>query len=156
MLGLDHGELRIRWHYVFLALLAWLYTLPFIYPMLGSYFSGDDLMNLYYHRYRHPPWNAFSESVMFWTTYRRPVGGLIYLALYAVFGLTDPLPYYATGLGLFTLNLFLLFYLLLRLTRNGYVSALGTGIASIHREIGDIWFNFGAVYELLAFGLMLG
>ena len=64
------------------------FTLPFAWPLLGAYFSGDDLMNLNYHRYQNPPWRAIADTLMFWTTYRRPFGGVVYLAtentLYAV------------------------------------------------------------------------
>lgn len=137
-----------------LALLS-LYALPFVLPALGSFFSPDDLMNLYYHRFQRSPAEAVTSTVAFWTTYRRPTGGILYLCLYGLFGLSDPLPYYLTGIALFLLNLSLAYLLILRLTRSVFVSGAGTAFASIHPELADVYYNFGAVYELLAYGFML-
>lgn len=132
-----------------------LYAVPFVVPALASFFSGDDLMNLYYHRFQRSPGEAVSNTFAFWTTYRRPTGGLLYLWLYGLFGLSDPFPYYLSGLVLFMLNLALASLLILRLTRSVFVSGAGTAFASIHPELADVYYNFGAVYELLAYGFML-
>lgn len=132
-----------------------IYALPFVLPALGSFFSGDDLMNLYYHRFQRSPGEAAFNTVAFWTTYRRPTGGLLYLCLYELFGLSNPFPYYLTGLALFMLNLALAYFLMLRLTRSVFVSGACTAFASIHPELADVYYNFGAVYELLAYGFML-
>ena len=139
---------------VFLSVLL-LFVLPFTLPMLRAPFTGDDLMNLYYHRFRLPPWRAFSDVPAFWTTYRRPLGGCLYLILYSLFGLGTPVPYYLAGFLLFIINVILLFFLFRRLTSNGYLSVLAAAIASVHWVMFNVWYNFGAVYELLAFTFML-
>ena len=140
---------------IFLALVVYLYLLPVVLPALGCYFNADDVGNLWYHRFVRAPSEAVSGTVLFFLPYRRPVGGCLYLLLYSVFGLNDPLPYYVTGLILFALNAALLFWLLLRLTNSAPLAVLACSIASVHGAIADIWYNFGTVYELLAFGLML-
>ncbi|MGH9340644.1 MAG: hypothetical protein ACRD1R_13885 [Acidobacteriota bacterium] len=140
-----------RTHILFLFVLA--YTMVFIWPMFSSFFSGDDLMNLFYY-YFYGGWQVVTSNVFFWTSYRRPLGGLLYLTLYYTFGM-NPLPYYLLAFLIFAANLALLFTLILRLTRNAYLAAVTAALASVHREIIDIWFNFGAVYELLAFGFMM-
>lgn len=135
--------------------MAWLYTMPFVLPALTAYFSGDDFMNLHYHRFQREPWEAAYNTIAFWTTYRRPAGGLVYLALYDLFGISNPFPYYLTGLALFSVNICLTYWLLLRLSARVSVAMLGTAFAGIHPELADVYFNFGAVYELLACGFAL-
>jgi len=136
--------------------LLWLFTLPFTLPMLRMYFTSDDAGNVYYYVQRSH-WQALYNNIFFWTSFRRPLAGLVYLVLYDLFGLTYPLPYYLTGFVIFSVNLSLLYWLLVRVTGNGFLAAVATALASVHQEIADVWYNFGALYELLAFcGVMAG
>ncbi len=129
--------------------------MPVVLPSLRCYFDADDVSNLYYHRLQHPQLEAVVRSVLLFLPYRRPVGGCLYLLLYGVFGLTSPLPYHVTGLIVFTINIFLVFWLFLRLTGNVRVGILACSVASVHGALSDIWYNFGTIYEMLALGLML-
>ncbi|MGI8783992.1 MAG: hypothetical protein ACR2L2_10145 [Acidobacteriota bacterium] len=136
--------------------LVYLVTLPFTLPMFRMYFTGDDAGNVYYYVQRSH-WQALYNNLFFWTSFRRPLAGLVYLVLYDVFGFTYPLPYYLTGFVVFSVNLSLLYWLFVRLTGNGFLAAIATAVASVHQEIADVWYNFGALYELLAFcGIMAG
>lgn len=101
-----------------------------------------------------PVWRLIASNVFFWPPSPRPLGGLIYRTYYAVFGM-NPFPFYLTSFLMYAVNLGLLFALLFRITRNAYLAVPAAALASIHREMTDIWFNFGALYELLAFGFML-
>src|SRR5690606_9005117 len=127
-------------------------TLSFTLPALALYFSGDDLANLGY--YRERPFLTFVSNLTFWSSFRRPLGGALYLILYQVFGMT-PVVYYLTGLLIFYLNLALLLYFLWRLTGEYWIAAVGGVVATLHPQHHNIWYNFGAVYELLACAFML-
>lgn len=110
-------------------------------------------MNLHYYLNKSVS-EVLLANLGFWTSLHRPLGGAVYLGLYKLFGLT-PQPYYFLAFLLFAANLFLLLTFFLRLTNRVYFSLLATAFASIHIYISPIWFNFGAVYELLAFGFTL-
>ncbi len=148
------GEGWAGWRFAGMGL-VYLYMLPVVLPSLGCYFGPDDVTNLYYHRFGHPPAEAFVKSVLLFLPYRRPVGGCVYLLLYSIFGLSNPLPYYITGLVIVGVNAALLFWLLLRLTRSTTLAILACCIASVHGVLTEIWYNFGTIYDMLAFGLIL-
>ena len=150
--GISREPKQTGWVHLVYFLLVFVYTLPFILPMLGAYFTGDDLLNLHYHTERSF-YDTLSHNLTFWSTYRRPMGGVLYLTLYNLFGMNS-VPYYGTGLALFSINLVLLYIFVARLTGSGAISAFCTALASIHTTFIDVWFNFGAVYELLSFTFM--
>jgi len=127
------------------------YTLAFVLPMFRAYLSSDHITNIYFYLQRP---GAFWHNFLFWSSYHRPLGGLVTLTLYRVFGL-NPLGYQIVMFLLFSLNLALIFTLLWRLTRNVWLAAVAAAIGAIHHEYVDIWFNFGAIFELLAFGFMM-
>ncbi|MGI8785906.1 MAG: hypothetical protein ACR2L2_19910 [Acidobacteriota bacterium] len=130
------------------------YTLPFTLPALRCYFSQDHVFNILLYA-NVPPLKILASNITFWTTFHRPFGGLVYVALYHLFGMTA-WPYYLAALLLFFINLALVFTLLLRLTGDRLVASLATALSSVHPELVDIWYNFGAAYDLLALGLMMG
>ncbi len=146
------SRLRTSWFSALLLALILLYSVPFVLPMLGAYLSGDDVSNLHYYVFR--PWqDALLANLHFWVDYKRPVGGLVYVILYDLFGV-NPLAYYLTGLILTSLNLVLAFTLLLRITKQRFLAATAVALAAIHPAYVTVWYNFGAVYETLALGLM--
>jgi hypothetical protein len=121
--------------------------------MLRAYFSFDDFMHL--NNYvKTPLLQLLQENLSFWTSYPRPLGGTVYRLLFECFGL-NPLPYYLTSLILFLINLALLFYLILRLTKKPWATAVVTAVGSVHGLLAYIWFDFGTIFELLAFCAML-
>jgi hypothetical protein len=67
----------------------------------------------------------------------------------------QPFWYYLAGVVLFSLNILLLLILLKKLTGNLRLALVATGFAALHRENEHVWYNFGALYELLIFGLMV-
>jgi hypothetical protein len=93
-------------------------------------------------------------NVFFWNTTYRPLAGVLYWTLFHFFG-TDPLPYYVTGFIIRLANLGLLFFLLTRITNSPYLAAVTTALSAIHWETSDAIYNFGAVFELLAFCFFL-
>lgn len=130
-----------------------LFSAPFSLPALRGFFTFDDLMNLYYYSSR-PLGDLFGSIVNFWIPYRRPLGGVVYLSLFQLFGLTA-WPYYLFGILVFSANLVLLYFLIFRLTRSAPLSVTASALAGIHAETATVLYNFGSLYELLALGFML-
>ena len=63
--------------------------------------------------------------------------------------------YYIFGNFLRVANLGLVLFLLLRITKNPFTSLFVTAISAIHWETSNAIYNFGAIYELLAFCFFL-
>lgn len=117
-------------------------------PTLGSFFSFDDLHNL--HFYLSHPREAVLANLTVITSFRRPLGALLYLPLYDLFGM-DPFPYYLTLLLLYCLNIALAWSLAARVTGSRWAGAIAAAIAAYHPVVHNVVFNFGAIYELLSF-----
>src|SRR6266852_1905138 len=88
--------------------------LAFAADGVRAYFTPDDMMNLY---------GAWSASAMELLQGHRPFGGLVYRALFAVFGLS-PLPFRVVCFSLLLATLALLYALCWRLTRSREVGTL--------------------------------
>ena len=58
-------------------------VLAFLY-LPSCYFTQDDLQNLSY--YLERPAETATANLFFWSSARRPLGGLVYLLLYGAFG----------------------------------------------------------------------
>jgi hypothetical protein len=142
------------WDAGFLGLLV-AFTLPNTLPMLRLFFSDDDLRNLYYYAYYHDPWYSLVSNLWLFTSFNRPAGALFYLPAYGLFGF-DPLPLYAMGLGLFYLNLALIYFLALRLTGSRVAGVVCVTLCAFHFELHNVLYNFGAVYELVALTGLVG
>ena len=130
---------------VFLLLL--LSTLPVSLQMLGAYLSFDDLKNI--SDYVRRPGEALTSNLVLFTSFKRPLGAVFYLPLYRLFGL-DPFPYYLTGCLLFSLNLGLLYLLVLQLSKSRWLSLASTALFAFHPYVHTVLFNFGTVYEMTA------
>ncbi len=72
------------------------------WPGLTIYFSGDDIMNLYWAWTAAPARLALANFVPFTTEYR-PLGAALYRTLFAVFGF-EPLPFRIVAYALILLN----------------------------------------------------
>ena len=130
-----------------------LYTFPFYLASLKCFFHPDDFFNLYLYIFQ-PFYKLLISNFVFWNTTYRPLGGILYWMLFHVFGL-EPLPYYILGNLLRIANLGLVLFLLLRITKSPLISLFVTAISAIHWETSNAIYNFGAIYELLAFCFFL-
>jgi len=128
------------------------FTLPISVRALRSFFTFDDLMNLHYYLQR--PWQALLSNFAVFTSFRRPLGSLLYLPLYALAGM-DPRPYYLVGILLYSVNVALVFQLVRRLTRSRVTTIVATALFALHPMIHNVLFNFGAVFELLCLMFLL-
>jgi hypothetical protein len=115
---------------------------------LNSWFSNDDLMNLHYYWSRS--WYALAKaSVLFWTDYYRPTGGLFYRTIHSIW-LFNPLPFRLGVLAILYCNLLLLYRVAARLASReaGLLAVLCMGV---HGAMVSLYFDTGMVYDVLVF-----
>jgi hypothetical protein len=116
---------------------------------LWARFTGDDLMNLNFHL---TP--SFARLVLsnltYWTTAYRPLGGILYVAIYRLAGF-HPMPFRIVCFALLLLNLWLLYRVCLRLTERREVALLATLLVSYHAWLVNLYYSTGTIYELLCF-----
>ena len=129
-----------------------LFTLPVSVKALRSYFTFDDLMNLNYYLQR--PWVAIGSNLAVFTSFRRPLGALVYLPLFGIAGM-NPEPYYLVGIFLYSANIVLVYRLLLLLSKSRLTALVATSLFALHPEVHNVLFNFGAVFELLCLLFLL-
>src|SRR5262249_42723875 len=109
---------------------------------LFSYFTPDDMMNLYGAWFR-----PLAEA-------DRPLGALFYRAIFAMAGL-NPMPYRAGCLLLLLANLGLLYLLCRRLSGSNEIAALACLLGTYHAHLADLYYSTGTVYDLLCGTLYL-
>jgi hypothetical protein len=114
-----------------------------------SYFSGDDMMNLY--NYLNKPFSAWVKgNIFFWTPAYRPFGGLVYRSLYAIFGL-NPLPLYLVFYAVMLVNLLMAYLVLSRIAVSREVGAIATLLFSFHGKFDYLYYNAGSLYDVFCF-----
>lgn len=106
---------------------------------IRAYFTPDDMMNLYV------SWSAAPTELLH---NDRPLGALVYRALFALFGL-NPLPYRIVCFALLIANLGLLYRFCLRLSGSREVAALACLFGAYHAHLADLYYSTGTIYDLL-------
>lgn len=133
-------------------LLLAIFALPITLPALKGFFTFDDLMNL--NRYvANPVWSVLNNFIVF-TPQMRPMGALVNLPLYSLFGM-EPFYYYLAGITIFTFNLGLVYLLILRLTENRVLAIMTTALSGYHPSVSNVLYNFRAIFELLAMNFIV-
>lgn len=131
-----------RWHAVSAAVIIVGYLVAFAGDGLFSYFTPDDMMNLYGAWFR-----PLAEA-------DRPLGALFYRWVFAVFGL-HPMPYRIGCLLLLLINLGLLYVLCRKLSGSSEIGALACLLGAYHAHLADLYYSTGTVYDLLCGALYL-
>jgi len=132
----------------------YVYFLRFTAGGLTSFFSDDDLMNLHYYWMR--PWTyTLRANLLFFIDSPRPMGGLYYKAIYAIWGF-QPVPYRVADLVLLTLNLALLFLIVRLLARSTEAGALALLLTGLNESFVLAYYDTGMVYDVLAFFFLFG
>jgi len=108
---------------------------------LSGYFAPDEMMNLY---------AAWFPSIAQLFRNDRPVGALVYRALFGLFGL-NPVPYRIVCLALLLCNLALLYAFCVRLAKSREVAALACLIGAYHAYLADLYYTSSAIFDLLCF-----
>ena len=114
---------------------------------LTVFFTGDDIMNIYWSC--EASWTRLlTANLTPFTTEYRPLGALLYRALFETFGL-NPLPFRLLFYSLMLANTFLCFQLARLLTRSTEVALLAALMASFHNRFLDLYLNNGTIYDVL-------
>jgi len=123
---------------------------------LGAYFSGDDMMNIaFLHGYGRVSFPVLAaEAVSPFTPEYRPVGGVYYRTLYALFGL-HPLPFRIAFFALLIGNLGLAGLWIWRLTGSRTTALMSTAVFSFHAALAELYYNDGTVYDVLCLFFVL-
>jgi hypothetical protein len=116
---------------------------------LRARFTGDDLMNLNFHLTPSFPRLVLS-NLTYWSTAYRPMGGIVYVAIYRLLGFR-PMPFRIVCFALLLGNLWLLYRVSLRLTGRREIALLATLLASYHAWLVNLYYSTGTIYELLCF-----
>jgi hypothetical protein len=117
---------------------------------LQARFTGDDLMNLNVHLSTSIP-HLLLSNLTYWTTAYRPMGGLVYVAIYRLAGFHS-MPFRVVCFAFLLVNLWLLYRVCLRLTDRREVALLATLLVTYHAWLVNLYYSTGTVYELLCFG----
>jgi len=121
---------------------------------LVSWFSADDLMNL--HNYWVRPWSSLLKANLeFWSSYYRPMGGLFYRPIYAIFGF-HPLPFRAAVYILLLINFGLQALVVWQLTRSRWGTLAAALLIGVNPTFTSIYFDTGTIYDILAFTFFWG
>lgn len=125
------------------------FFLFFTWRGLFCYFTGDDLMNLY--GYWTKPVSALVQgNLFFWTPYYRPLGGIIYRPLFAVFGF-NPRPLYIVFYAAMLLNLWLAYLWLKRIAASAEIGAIAVLLWAVHGKFDYLYYNAGSMYDVFCF-----
>jgi hypothetical protein len=125
------------------------FFLAFTWPGPLLYYTGDDLMNLYKY-WSTPLPQLVKANLMFWSTFYRPFGAVVYLPLYYIFGF-NPRPLYILYYVVLLLNLWLAYRVTSRITRSTQVAAIATLLCCFHGELGYLYYNAGSLYDVFCF-----
>ena len=117
---------------------------------LWARFTGDDLMNLNFHLTPSFP-QLLLSNLTYWTTAYRPMGGIVYVAVYRLAGF-HPMPFRVVCFALLLANLWLLYRVCLRLTERREIALLATALVTYHAWLVNLYYSTGTIYELLCFG----
>jgi len=120
---------------------------------LWARFTGDDLMNLNFHLTPSFP-QLLLSNLTYWTTAYRPMGGIVYVAVYRLAGF-HPMPFRVVCFALLLANLWLLYRVCLRLTERREIALLATALVTYHAWLVNLYYSTGTIYELLCFGFYL-
>src|SRR5262249_42237095 len=123
------------------------------YDWRFSYFSLDDFNNLFWVQ-RLSGWSMLWHVVDPLSDFFRPLGMSVYWILLHTAGL-NAWPYHVLAWTLHALNVGLVYLLLVRIVGSPFAAAVGTLLFGFRANFGEIYWNFGFIFELLACFLML-
>lgn len=127
-----------------------IYFLSLTWRGLLTYFTPDDVMNIQFlHGWGRVPFGVIvAQAIATFTPEYRPVGGVYYRSMYALFGF-HPLPFRIVFFVLLLTNLFLVGRLLFELTASYPAALVCALLFSFHPELSALYYNDGTVYEVL-------
>jgi hypothetical protein len=131
------------------------YFLAFAGPGLNAGFTTDDVVNLAAY-WNQSPAALVKAVVLYFSPSYRPLGGLFfYRPLFALAGF-HPFPYRIVCFALLVGNLGLLYVAIRSITASSEIAALATLIGAFHPRLVDLYWNNGAIYDILCFTFYFG
>ena len=121
-----------------------------------SYFDADSLLNIaYLHGYGRVPLGVMAvQALTVFTPEYRPMGGLYYRTLFAVFGL-DPLAFRIAAFLLLGLNLALAWRFARELSGSRFAAAASTLLFAFHPAMSALYYGDGTIYDVLCLSFLL-
>jgi hypothetical protein len=131
---------------------------------LASWFSSDDLMNLHGSLSRLVPdsarggkvpmpvvgWDLIRDNLVFWSAHQRPLGATFYHTVYALWGF-NPLPFRVVALILISLNLWLMFAIVRKISESVETAIWAMFLTGLHARFVLLYYDTGMIYDVLAF-----
>jgi hypothetical protein len=118
-----------------------------------AYFWVDDFGNLYWVQ-KIDGLQMLGQVVSPTFDFYRPVGMAVYWVLLRYFDL-DPLAFHATAWILHSINVALVYRLLLRMVHSNFGAAAGATFFACQAVFSQIYWNFGTIFEILSCLLFL-
>ena len=115
---------------------------------LRSWFSGDDLMNLYH--YWTQPLARLLGGFAPHSTFFRPSGGLFYRGIHALFGFSA-LPFRVAALAVCMANLWLMYRSAAMLAGSREAGAIVLVLGGTHAALVHLYYDTGMIFDVLAF-----
>jgi hypothetical protein len=120
-------------------------------PSLHSFFTRDDLMNLYRSWSLPAGLLVKANTLFFWASpFYRPLPSLWYRVIFHFAGF-HPLPFRVIYLLGFVPNLVLTYSLARRLSGSGEIAAVTTLLASYHYRMNALYFDTAYIYDALCY-----
>ena len=133
------GRRRLRPAAFAAALLVCSFLLMFAGDGLRSSFDADNMRELYV---------AWSLSAVDLVHHYRPLGAIVFRAMFALFGL-NPLPYHLLSFTLLLANLGLLYRFSAALSKSRETALLACLLGAYHAHLGDLYYSASTLYDLL-------
>ena len=116
---------------------------------LWSWFSDDDLMDLYY-CWERPAWSLIAANLLLFPDYVRPMGEAFYKVVHVIWGFT-PFPFHAFGLALALSTLVLQWFFVRGITQSATAPLLVWLGAGFNASFVQLYYDTGMIYDVLAF-----
>lgn len=126
-----------------------MYFLAFTWQGLGAYFNTDDLVNLNIYASQSVG-TTLKENLLYFSPAYRPMGGLFYQPLFALFGL-NPRPFRIVCFLFLGVNLYLVYLSFRLLTGSRETAALAASMGAFHARFVDLYWSSGTIYDILCF-----
>ena len=124
---------------------------------LKAFFTHDDALNLVHlHGYFHVSiFEILQQALTVVSADYRPVGGLFYRLMYAVFGF-DPFPFRAAAFALMGANLALTYNLVRTLSGSREAALTAAFLLGYNASFVELYHSTGTIYDILCFGFFVG
>jgi hypothetical protein len=128
-----------------------IYFLALTWRAVYTYFSPDDLLNLY-QSWWHPAPLLIRANLLFFepSLWPRPMASLWLRSIYSVAGF-HPAPFKAIELAVLVANIFLTFAVARRLAGSRTAAALTALAAAYHGQAAHLYFDTGYVFDVLCY-----